>query len=157
MEEIEFNKDKFMEEQWARLAAMYGVSVEEVKSKEFDERLKQEFEEQRKKDAAIDRRESSEVWRIIQVWAVCAGIVSALGWFIISPNKWWFPIPGFVIAMGFMSIQEVSFSHIKRQDYPNDSQKYWDRVKSALVNCQIMSIGIVIIGVLYLAFLFAGK
>ena len=157
MEEFKFDKDKFMEEEWAKLAAMCGVSVEEVKSKEFGERLDRELEEQREKDAAINRRESAEVWRSIQIWGICAGIMSALGWFVISPNKWWFPIPGFVIAMGFMSIQEESFSHIKSEDYPNDTQKYWDRVKSALVNCQIMSIGIVFIGALYLVFLFAGK
>ena len=154
---LEFNKDKFMEEQWARLAAMYGVSVEEVKSKEFDERLEQEFEEQREKDAAINRRENAEVWRSIQIWGICAGIMSALGWFVISPNKWWFPIPGFVIAMGFMSIQEESIRQIKREDYPNDVQKYWNRVQSALVNCQIMSIGIAFVVVLYLVFAFSGK
>ena len=128
MVETKFDKDKFMEEQWARLAAWHGVSVEEVKSKEFDERLEKEFEELRNREAAIDKRGNAEMWRVIRNGGIFAGMVAALGWFSLSPHKWWFPIPGFIVAALFMSFEEESAKLVKREDYTNNIEKYWTQV-----------------------------
>lgn len=138
-EELPFDKEEFMEEQWAKLAAMYGVSVEEVKSKEFDERLNREFEEQRRKDNAIDERENVKMWRGIYIGGIVAGVVVALGWLALSPHRWWFLIPGIITTFLFMSLEEESTKLVKREDYQHNSEKYWERVQSMLTHCQVMS------------------
>ena len=152
-----FDEEKFMEKQWAKLAAMYGVSVEEVKSKVFDERLDRELEEQRRKDAAIDKRENAEMWRGIYIGGIVAGVAAALGWFILSSHRWWFLIPGIIIAFLFMSFEEETTKLVKREDYPNDIEKYWKRVQSVLTHCQIMSAVIVFVVMLFLVFVYGEK
>ena len=152
-----FDEEKFMEEQWAKLAAMYGVSVEEVKSKEFDERLDREFEEQRRKDVAIDKRENTEMWRSIYIGGMVAGVVAALGWLTLSSHKWWFLIPGIIIAFLFMSLEEESTKLVKREDFQHDTGKYWERVQSVLTHFQVMSVVITLVVMLFLAFVYGEK
>ena len=145
-----FDKDKFMEEQWAKLAAMYGVSVEEVKSKEFDERLNRELEEQRRKDALIDKRENAEMWSSIYIGGIVAGVAAALIWLASSSHRWWFPIPGVITSFLFMSLEQESTKLVKREDYENDTEKYWERVQSVLINFQLTSACVTLAVILFI-------
>ena len=131
-----FEKDKFMEEQWARLAAMYGVSVEEVKSKEFDERLDREFEERRKNDEAIDKQASAEIWRSIRNGGIVAGIVAGCIWRLISPRAWWWAIvAGIIFAVIFIAGEEEEIKSVKRKNYP--LKQYWEQTNATLARFQI--------------------
>lgn len=38
-----------------------------------------------------------------------------------------------------MSLEEESTKLVKREDYENDTEKYWERVQSVLTNFQVMS------------------
>lgn len=151
-EGIQFDRDKFMEEQWARLAAMYGVSVEEVKSKEFDERLERELEEQRNREATIDKRENAEIWREIRNGGIFAGIVAAFGWIALSPHRWWFPISSVIVAFFFISLEEEAIKQVKRKDYPNAVERYWKQVHDALMHFHLMAGAIVFTVLVFLLF-----
>ena len=145
-----FDKDKFMEAQWARLAAWHGVSVEEVKSKEFDELLEKEVEEIRNREARIDKVKNAEIWREIRNGGIFAGIAAALGWFTLSTHRWWFPIPSIIVAILFMSLEKESVDQVKRKDFIDNTVEYWERVQSSLAHCQTYSAVITFAVVLFL-------
>ena len=153
-QDTQFDKEKFMNEAWQRLASMYGVSVEEVKSKEFDKRIEKESEKLRRAEELINQRESAEVQRSVSVGGIVVAIIISLIWFSCAArHRWWFIIPGVMGAFFFISLQEDSIKLVKKEDYPNDLEKYWDRVKSQLVHCQISSAVIAIVVFLLLFFI----
>ncbi len=56
-----------------------------------------------------------------------------------------------------MSFEEETTKLVKREDYPNDIEKYWKRVQSVLTHCQIMSAVIVFVVMLFLVFVYGEK
>lgn len=134
----QLNKDKFMEEQWARLAAMYGVSVEEVKSKEFDERIEKAFEEKRRRDDAVDKCNRADVWCSIRNGGIVAGIVAGCVWRLMSSRAWWWSIiAGIIFAAVFISAEEEEIKSVKRKNYLDDISQYWEQVNDTLFRFQM--------------------
>lgn len=133
-----FDEKKFMDAEWQRLADDFGVSVEELQSPEFEERLRREQEEKDKKDAAINKRESSEEWRSIRNGGIVAGIVAGCAWRLMSSRAWWHAIVvGAIFAFIFVAAQEEAIKSVRRDDYLRDVKQHWERVNSRLVNFQI--------------------
>ena len=133
-----FDEKEFMDAEWQRLADDFGVSVEELQSPEFEERLRRGQEEKDKKDAAINKRESSEVWRSIRNGGIIAGIATGCTWRLMSSRARWHAIvAGAIFAFIFIAAQEEAIKSVRRDDYLRDVEQYWERVNSRLVNFQI--------------------
>lgn len=106
------------------------------------------------KDELKNKTNNSEVWHDIFVCSTIVALVVSAIWFASAPHgRWWFAVPGAMAWCLFTSIQEDSVKLVKREDYPNDVDKYWDRVKSQLAHCQVASIFISVVVFMFLYFL----
>ena len=133
-----FDEKKFMDAEWQRLADFYGVTVEELQSPEFDERMDREREELAKREAAVDKRESSMVWRSICNAGIISAIAAGCAWRLVSSRAWWHAVvAGIIYGFIFTIAEEEEVKSIKREDYLRDAEKYWKHVKSALFGFQM--------------------
>lgn len=100
-----------------------------------------------------NRTNNTKMWRDIFVCSTIVALVVSVIWSTSAPHgRWWFAVPGVIAWYIFTSIQEDSVKLVKREDYPNDVDKYWDRVKSQLAHCQVTSIAIAIIVFMFMYF-----
>ena len=133
-----FDEKKFMDAEWQRLADFYGVTVEELQSPEFDNRMDREREEQAKRAETIDKRENSEVWRSIRNGGIIAGIAAGCVWRLLSSRAWWHAVViGVIVAFIFAVAEEEAIKSVKRDNYLRDVEKYWEQVNNTLVNFQV--------------------
>lgn len=106
------------------------------------------------KDELKDKSNNAKMWHDIFVCSTIVALVVSVIWFTSAPHgRWWFAVPGAIAWCLFTSIQEDSVKLVKREDYPNDVDKYWDRVESQLAHCQVVSIFIAVVVLLFLYFL----
>lgn len=137
-----FDKNKFMEEQWAKLAAMYGVSVEEVKSKEFDEKIEREEQERIAKEMRLDKEERKYLNRSILIGGIVASIAAFLLWALISHRPIWSAIIAALVAFFiYVDVRYKTVESIKREDYYDDAEGYWNAVKKADFDLNMTMVG----------------
>lgn len=133
-----FDEKKFMDAEWQRLADDFGVSVEELRSPEFEKRMDRERDERAKKEVAIDKRGNSKVWSSIRNGGIIAGIVAGCVWRLASSRAWWSAIiAGAIFAFIFIAAQEEEIKSVERKDYLRNTEGYWKQVNSTLGRFQM--------------------
>ncbi len=127
-----FDKEKFMEKEWARLAAYYGVSVEEVKSKEFDELLERQDEARRTEEEKLNLAETHELRKDINIGTAAAAILGFVVLLVLRPNKFWICLlAGVVSALVYIFAAWSAVESVKKSNYDKPDE-YWKNVRNAL-------------------------
>jgi hypothetical protein len=124
-----FNKEKFMEEELERLASSLGVSVEFLKSKEFDEWMDAKNREDAEKEIELEKYALKKTRRTISSWGLFWAVASISVYGLLSNGPFWHSVVACVITFcAFVCSALVAVDIVKRSDYTT-AEYYWHAVE----------------------------